>query len=146
MLRTPLLEDLNRLACVEAQDSFRGDAVRAREALDTLRWIDTTQLERYRRDGWLERDEVVLIERLVLFAQDRLSRIPDHEDPIEFTRADPGWYAVRERALETLVALNGFIDLGIPGWVEAGHWDAAGTQLHESRYHRKALEDLTDKP
>ena len=116
MLRTPLLEDLNRLACVEAQDAYREDQARARDALDTLRWIDTTQLDRYQRDGWLARDEVVLIERLVLFAQQRLSRIPEQTDPIEFTRADPGWYAVRERALETLVALGGFIDLGVPGW------------------------------
>lgn len=116
MLRTALLEDLNRLACAEAQDSYRDDASRAREALETLRWIDTTQLESYLRDGWIDRDEVVLIERLVLFAQDRLARIPEHADPIEFTRADPGWYAVRGRALETLVALDGFIDLGVPGW------------------------------
>lgn len=115
MLRTALLEDLNRLACVEAQD-YVGDPVRAREALETLRWIDTTQLESYHRDGWLERDEVALIERLVVFAQERLSRIPAQADPVEFTRADPGWYAVRERALETLVALDGFIDLDVPGW------------------------------
>ena len=116
MLGTALLEDLNRLACVQAQDRHAGDPTRAREALDSLRWIDTTQLERYLRDGWLERDEVVLIERLVQFARDRLGRIPEQIDPIEFTRSDPGWYAVRERALETLVALDGFIDLGIPGW------------------------------
>jgi hypothetical protein len=116
MLQTALVEDLNRLACVEAQERYRGDEVRAREALETLRWIDTTQLDRYRRDGWLDRDEVVLIERLVLFAQERLGRIPDAADPIEFTRADPGWYSVRERAIETLVALDGFIDVGIPGW------------------------------
>jgi hypothetical protein len=115
MLRTALLEDLNRLACVEAQD-YAGDPLRAREALETLRWIDTTQLEGYCRDGWLGPDEVALIERLVLFAQERLSRIPAQADPIEFTRADPGWYAVRERALETLVALDGFINLGVPGW------------------------------
>ncbi len=116
MLGTALLEDLNRLACVEAQDRYAGDRARAREALDTLRWIDTTQLERYGRDGWLQRDEIVLIERLVQFTRDRLPRIPEHTDPIEFTRADPGWYVVRERALETLVALDGFIDLGIAGW------------------------------
>ena len=116
MLGTALLEDLNRLACAEAQDRHAGDRVRSREALETLGWIDTTQLERYGRDGWLERDEVVLIERLVQFTRERLPRIPENADPIEFTRADPGWYAVRDRALETLVALDGFIDLGIPGW------------------------------
>ncbi len=38
-------------------------------------------------------------------------------DPIEFTRADPNWYAVRERYLEALIALDGFIELGVPGWV-----------------------------
>jgi hypothetical protein len=116
MLGTALLEDLNQLACVEAQDRYAGDHARAREALDSLLWIDTTQLERYARDGWIERDEVVLIERLVQFARDRLARIPGPSDPIEFTRSDPGWYAVRERALETLVALDGFVDLDIPGW------------------------------
>ena len=55
MLRTPLLEDLNRLACVEAQDAYREDQARARDALDTPRWIDTTQLDRYQRDGAGER-------------------------------------------------------------------------------------------
>ncbi len=37
MLRTALVEDLNRLACAEAQNRYADDRVRAREALDSLR-------------------------------------------------------------------------------------------------------------
>ena len=116
MLSTALMEDLNRLACAEAQNRYADDQARAREALYSLRWIDITQLGRYERDGWLERAEVDLIERVCAFAVERLVAIPPQVDPIAFTRADPNWYAVRERALEALIALDGFIELGVAGW------------------------------
>ena len=104
MLGTALIEDLNRLACAREQERYAAEPERAREALTRLRWVDTTELERYRREEWLARAEVDLIERLLRFASDRLSRIPEDADPLAFTRADPGWQAVRERALELVVA------------------------------------------
>jgi len=116
MLQTTLLEDLNRLACAEAQDQYGSDPRRAREALESLRWIDTTELGRYRREGWLARGELEVIERFLSFSQGRLASIPADSDPVAFTRSDPGWCSVRERALETLIALDGFVDIGIPGW------------------------------
>jgi hypothetical protein len=116
MLRTALVEDLNLLACADAQARYADDQSRAREALDSLRWIDTTQIDRYAQEGWLERNEVDIIERVCSFAAERLVAIPPQADPIEFTRADPNWYAVRERALEALIALDAFIDLDVPGW------------------------------
>jgi hypothetical protein len=116
MRQTTLLEDLNRLACAEAQDQYASDPSRAREALNSLRWIDSTELNRYRREGWLERDEIDMIERFLNFAQERLVRIPGDSDPLAFTRSDPGWCSVRERALEIVIALDGFVDIGVPGW------------------------------
>lgn len=116
MLHTSLIEDLNRLACAEDQDRYRTDAPRARDALDRLRWIDTSQMERFRRDGWLGRDESDLIERFLTFAHDRLAVIPNDEDPVIWTRGDPGWQIVRERAIELLEGLDAKIDIGVPGW------------------------------
>ena len=116
MLGTALIEDLNRLACAEEQERYAAEPERARESLMRLRWVDTTELERYRREEWLARGEVDMIERLLRFASDRLGRIPDDADALAFTRADPGWQAVRERALELVVALDAFIDIGVAGW------------------------------
>lgn len=116
LLRTTLIEDLNRLACPEAQDRLAGDESRVREALGQLRWIDTTELPRYRRDGWLDSREADLIHQFVRFAEQRLSPIPDEQDALVFTRADPDWQAVRERAAELVRALDAFIDIGVPGW------------------------------
>jgi hypothetical protein len=116
MRRTGLIEDLNRLACAEDQDRLARDPSRAREALSRLRWIDTTQLERYQRENWLDRAEVDLIERFFRFLRERLNPIPEGTDPVAFTRGDPGWQVVRERARELLTALDGFVDIGIAGW------------------------------
>ena len=116
MLETALIEDLNRLACPGEQDRFADNRGRAREALLRLRWIDTTELARFARDGWLDRAELDLLERFFSFMDDRLTPIPTDSDPIDFTRTDPGWQAVRERALELVLALDGFIDIGVPGW------------------------------
>jgi hypothetical protein len=116
MRRTSLVEDLNRLACAAEQDRFAADAGRVREALDRLRWIDISELDRFRRERWLDRDEVDLIERFLSFARERLPPIPDGLDPLEFTRADPGWALVRERAFELVEALDAFVDIGVPGW------------------------------
>lgn len=116
MLRTTLVEDLNLLACAEAQERFGDDVARARDALIRLRWIDTTQIERYREQGWLDAHEVNLIEQFFRFARERLTPIPETDNAIEFARADPGWATVRERALELLIALNGFTDIDVPGW------------------------------
>jgi len=116
MLRTSLIEDLNRLACASEQDRFAADPARARDALDRARWIDTTELDRFARDGWLAREEVDLIERFVGFASERLRPPPNEADPISFTRADPSWQLVRERAAELLTALDGFIDIDVAGW------------------------------
>jgi hypothetical protein len=123
MLRTALVEDLNRLACAAEQERFAADRARARESLDRLRWIDISELDRYRRDEWLDRDELDLIERFLSFAQERLAPIPEALDPVEFTRADPGWALVRERAFELVEALDAFVDIGVPGW---GHQFRAG--------------------
>ena len=116
MLRTSLIEDLNLLACAEAQERFGDDLERAREALTRLRWIDTTQLSRYREQGWLDTYEVNLIEQFFRFARERLTPIPETDDAVEFARSDPGWAMVRERALELLIALDAFIDIDVPGW------------------------------
>ena len=116
MLGTALIEDLNRLACSEDQEQLADDSERAREALNRLRWIDTTQIERFRSDGWLSRDEVDLIERFLGFAHERLVPVPERVDPVAFTRGDPGWQSVRERARELLLGLDAFIDIGVPGW------------------------------
>ena len=93
-----------------------GGQLRRYGKLKRLRWIDTTELERYRRERWLEREELDLIERFVSFLEQRLSPIPDDVDAVGFTQADPGWQVVRERARELVVALNAFVDLGVPGW------------------------------
>lgn len=116
MLRTALIEDLNRLACPQEQDRLAADPARARNALDCLRWLDTTQIDRFGRDGWLTREETDLIERFVSFVGNRLGPLPTDLDPVSFTRADPDWQAVREHALELIVALDGFTDIGVPGW------------------------------
>ena len=116
MLRTALIEDLNCLACSSEQERFADEPRRAREALDRLRFIDTSSLDRYARDGWLARDELDLIERFFGFARERLIKIPEDVDAVEWTRADPGWQVVRERANELLDGLDGRIDLGISGW------------------------------
>ena len=116
MLRTALVEDLNRLACAEAQERLAPDPARAREGLHRLRWIDTTEIGRYRRDGWLAPREVDLIEQFCAFSRERLTPIPEETDAVAFTRADPGWALVRERALELLIALDAFVDVDVPGW------------------------------
>jgi hypothetical protein len=116
-LRTSaFVEDLNRLACPEEQEGFASDPPRARDALDRLRWIDTTELERWVREGRLSRREHDLIEQFCVFARERLAPIPRGADALAFTRADPGWQAVRERALELVDALDAFVDLGVAGW------------------------------
>ncbi|MFQ5513561.1 MAG: hypothetical protein ACE5FG_03925 [Myxococcota bacterium] len=106
MLRTTLIEDLNRLARPEEQERLADDPTRAREALDRLRWIDTSELERFRREAWLNREELDLIERFLRTLAERLPPIPEGVDPVGFTRADPGWQVVRERARELLTALE----------------------------------------
>jgi len=116
MLRTSLIEDLNHLACPAAQDRYADDPARAREALDRLRFLDLSELDRYARDGWLAREEIDLIERFASDALGRLRPLPGEGDPIAFTRGDPDWQATRERALELVIALDAFIDLGVPGW------------------------------
>ena len=116
MLGTSLIEDLNRLACSEDQDRYASEPPRARDALDRLRWIDTSLIDRYRRDSWLARHEIDLIERFLSFARERLCAIPEDTDPVEWTRGDPGWQAVRERANELLEGLEGFVNIGVPGW------------------------------
>jgi len=116
MLETALIEDLNELACPAAQDRFAEDPSRARDAIERLRFIDLSELDRYAREGWLEREELDLIERFASDARDRLHPVPPGADPIAFTHADPDWQATRERALELVIALDAFIDLGVPGW------------------------------
>ena len=115
MLQTSLIEDLNRLACSAEQDRYAEEPARARDELERLRWIDTTQIDRFGRDGWLARDELDLIERFLGFARERLSAIPIQADPVSWTRGDPGWQAVRERANELLEGLGAFIDIGVSG-------------------------------
>ena len=116
MLRTTLVEDLNRLACAEAQERFGSDLERVRDALTRLRWIDSTEVSHYRERGWLDAHEVDLIEQFFRFARERLTPIPETDDAVEFARSDPGWAMVRERALELLIALDAFIDIEVPGW------------------------------
>ncbi len=114
MLQTALVEDLNSVACAAVQERLASEP--AREALERLRWIDTTEIERYRREGWLDAREIDLIDRFCAFARERLGPIPASVDAVEFTRADTGWSAVREQALELVMALDAFIDVGVPGW------------------------------
>lgn len=116
LLRSALIEDLNRLACPADQERLAADPARARYALERLRWIDTSDLGRYRREGWLDARELDLIERFFGFARDRLPAIPADQDALAFTRADPGWQVVRERAGELVLALDAFVDIGVPGW------------------------------
>jgi hypothetical protein len=116
MLGSSLIEDLNRLACPQAQDRFAGDPERARDALERLLWIDTTQLDRFRDDGWLSREEGDLVERFTRFANERMVPLPEGVDALAFTRAHAGWQITRERAVELLIALDGFIDIGVAGW------------------------------
>jgi hypothetical protein len=116
MLHTALVEDLNRLACSEEQDRFSTDPRRARTELDRLRWIDISELDRFEREGWLDRDEIDLIERFLGFVREHLVPIPEGTDAVEFTRADPGWALVRERAFELVEALDAFVDIGVAGW------------------------------
>ena len=116
MLGTTLIEDLNRLACPAEQERFASDPDRVRHALDRLRFIDISEIDRYGRDGWLARDELDLIERFLAFAGARLGLVPDDVDALAWTRGDPGWQLVRERAAELLEGLGGFIDIGVEGW------------------------------
>ena len=116
MLRTSLVEDLNRLACPAAQERLAPDPARAREALNSLRFLDTTELDRYAREGWLRREELDHIERFAGIARDNLVRVPEDLDPVEFTRRHEGWQITRERALELVVALDAFVDIGVAGW------------------------------
>ncbi len=116
LLGTSLIEDLNRLACAAEQERLEAQPARAREALERVRWVDTTELPRYRREGKLDRREHDLIEQFCSFAHERLAPIPRDQDAVAFTRADPGWQAVRERALELVTALDAFVDVGVPGW------------------------------
>ena len=116
LLRSSLIEDLNRLACAAAQDEFAGDPVRARESLNRLRFLDTTELDRYLRQGWIGSEEADRIERLSSFVTERLPRVPESTNPIAFTHGDATWQSAREQALELLIALDAFIDVGVPGW------------------------------
>jgi hypothetical protein len=116
MLGTALIEDLNRLACPAEQERFASDPDRVRHALDRLRFIDTSEIDRYGRDGWLAREELDLIERFLAFARERMGVIPGGVDALDWTRCDPGWQLARERAAELLEGLDGFIDLGVEGW------------------------------
>jgi hypothetical protein len=116
LLGSTLIEDLNQLACPAAQDRLAGDRARAREALNRLRFIDTSELDRYRRQGWLRRSEADRIESLVSFLSERLPAVPDGLDPIAFTHGDSAWQSARERALELVLALDAFVDIGVPGW------------------------------
>ncbi len=116
MLGTALIEDLNRLACPAEQERFASDPDRARHALDRLRFIDTSEIERYRRDGWLAPEELDLTERFLAFAHTRMGAIPGDVDALAWTKGDPGWQLVRERAAELLEGLDGFIDIGVEGW------------------------------
>ena len=116
MLGTSLIEDLNRLACAAEQDRHARDPQRARQALESLRWVDTSELDRYSRDGWLGREELDLIERFLGFARERLHPIPPDVDAVDWTRSDPDWQAVRERANELLDGLDARVDIGVDGW------------------------------
>ncbi len=116
LLRSGLVEDLNRLACPAEQERFSADPARARDALDRLRFLDASELPRYHARGALTRRERDLIEQFFAFARDRLTPIPRDLDPVVFTRAHPGWQSVRERAFELLAALDAFVDIGVPGW------------------------------
>jgi hypothetical protein len=116
MLGTALIEDLNRLACPAEQERFADDPERARHALDRLRFIDTSEIERYGREGWLAREELDLIERFLAFARARMSVIPGDADALAWTTGDPGWQLARERAGELLEGLDAFIDIGVGGW------------------------------
>lgn len=116
MLKTSLIEDLNRLACAADQARYKGDPERARSALERLRYIDTSEIDRFSRDGWLARDELDLIERFLRFARDRLPAIPAEADALSWTDGDHGWQIVRERANELLQGLDGYIDIGVAGW------------------------------
>ncbi len=115
LARSALVEDLNRLACAAEQERFAADAPRVREALERLRWIDTTDLPRLVAHG-LSRREHDLLEQFFRFARARLTPIPREADALVFTRGDPGWQAVRERATELVGALDAFVDLGVAGW------------------------------
>ncbi len=116
MLATTLIEDVNRIGCAELLADLARDPERARDVLDRLRWIDTSELERFRRTGWLTRGELDLIESFTSLARERLRPVPPGSDPVAFARSDPGWHLVRERAIALLEALDGFVDLGIAGW------------------------------
>ena len=116
MLKTSLIEDLNCLACAAEQERYGDDPERARTALERLRYIDTSEIDRFHRDGWLARGELDLIERFLSFARERLLAIPEEVDALGWTCADPGWQIVRERAGELLRGLEGYIDIGVAGW------------------------------
>jgi hypothetical protein len=116
LLRSSLIEDLNRLACPSAQDQLAGDPRHVRESLNRLRFLDTTELDRYLRQGWLAGEEADRIERLASFVTERLPRVPDLVDPIAFTHGDAVWQSAREQALELVIALDAFVDVGVPGW------------------------------
>jgi hypothetical protein len=116
LARSALVEDLNRLACAAEQERFAASASRVRDALERLRWIDTTDLPKLLARGDVSRREHDLLEHFFRFARARLSPIPRDADALAFTRSDPGWQAVRERAAELVAALDAFVDLGVAGW------------------------------
>jgi hypothetical protein len=116
LLRSTLIEDLNQLACPAAQDLQRADPARARESLNRLRFLDTSELDRFLRQGWLARGEADRIERLASFLSERLTPVPEDRDPIGFAHADGSWRSAREQALELVMALDAFVDVGVPGW------------------------------
>jgi hypothetical protein len=116
MLHSTLIEDLNHLACPAAQDRYAGDPGRTREALNRLRYVDTSELDRYRREGALTELEADLIERFTSFAESRLVPVPAGVDPVAFTHGHGGWQSVRDRALELVRVLDAFVDLGVAGW------------------------------
>jgi hypothetical protein len=116
LLGTSLVEDLNRLACSDAQDQLARDPERARESLNRLRFLDTSELDRFLRQGWIASDEADRIERLASFAAERLPKVPSGCDPIAFTHGDDVWQSAREQARELLIALDAFVDVGVPGW------------------------------
>ncbi len=127
LLRSSLVEDLNRLACAEAQDQLGGDPERARDSLNRLRFLDTSELDRFLREGWIGSDEADRIERLASFVAERLPRVPESCDPIAFTHGDEVWQTAREQARELLVALDAFVDLGVPGWGRQYRPEAPGS-------------------
>jgi hypothetical protein len=116
LLDSALIEDLNRLACPGVQDQLGGDPARAREALNRLRFLDTSEIDHYLRERWLRSDEAERIESLASELREKLPSVPSHADPIAFTHSSEQWQIAREQARELLIALDAFVDIGVPGW------------------------------